>query len=310
MALGDTAQMSPATVSIAIPVFNGERYLRESLASALAQTRPADEVLVMDNASTDQTREIAESMLPGAVRTAETNLGAVANFNRAVEEASGEYFAWLAADDLLAPAFLERALPALEAVPTAPACLTAIRFVDVDGRPQGEQRDPELSSADAGVRLRSLLRRPRWTEVYCLYRRSALLASPRFRDAWGADVILTWWFLLRGPLLVLDEPLLDYRVYPVKTVDMTAASLNPGAARQALGHARAVAGPVARDPGVRRRPRDGASRPARAAARGGAPALDQAPRLRRVRRGTGPAARGASPPAAAWGLRVTRAITT
>ena len=74
----------------------------------------------MDNASTDQTREIAESMLPGAVRTAETNLGAVANFNRAVEEASGEYFAWLAADDLLAPAFLERALPALEAVPPRP----------------------------------------------------------------------------------------------------------------------------------------------------------------------------------------------
>ena len=224
--------MSPATVSIAIPVFNGERYLRESLASALAQTRPADEVLVMDNASTDRTREIAESMLPGAVRTAETNRGAVANFNRAVDEAAGEYFAWLAADDLLAPAFLERALPALEAAPTAPACLTAIRFVDLDGRPQGEQHDPELSSADAGVRLRSLLRRSRWTEVYCLYRRSALLASPRFRDAYGADVILTWWFLLRGPLLVLDEPLLDYRVHPVKTVDMTAASLNPGAARR------------------------------------------------------------------------------
>ena len=86
---------------IAIPVFNGERYLRESWASALAQTRPADEVLVMDNASTGTgTREIAESLLPGAVRTAETNLGAVANFNRAVEEASGGRFAWLAADDL------------------------------------------------------------------------------------------------------------------------------------------------------------------------------------------------------------------
>src|SRR4051812_47948448 len=102
---GGSAQMSPATVSIAIPVFNGERYLRAALASVLAQTRPADEVLVMDNASTDRSREIAESLLPGAVRTAETNRGAVANFNRAVQEASGEYFAWLAADDLLAPAF-------------------------------------------------------------------------------------------------------------------------------------------------------------------------------------------------------------
>ena len=242
-------------------------------------------------------------MLPGAVRTAESNLGAVANFNRAVEEASGEYFAWLAADDMLAPAFLERALPALEAAPTAPACLTAIRFVDVDGRPQGEQRDPELSSADARVRLRSLLRRPRWTEVYSLYRRSALLASPRFRDAWGADVILT--LVVPAARSVARPRRAAARLPRVPGEDRRhdRRVAQPGGGAQSLGHARAVAGPVARDPGARRRPRDGASSPTRAAARGGAPTLDQAPRLRRVRRGAGPAARGASPAAPARGFR-------
>ena len=84
------------------------------------------------------------------------------------------------------------------------------------------QRDPELSSADPRTRLRSYLRRPRWTEVYCLYRRDVLLESPRFRDDYGADVLLIWWFLLRKPLAVVDEELLEYRLYPVKTADGTA----------------------------------------------------------------------------------------
>ena len=49
----------------------------------------------------------------------------------------------------------------------------------------------------------------------------------------GADVILTWWFLLRSPLVVLDEPLLDYRVYPTKKVEEVLETLNP---RAVTGH--------------------------------------------------------------------------
>ncbi|MEO5852616.1 MAG: glycosyltransferase family 2 protein [Nocardioides sp.] len=219
-------------MTIAIPVYNGETYLREALASVADQTMPADEVLVFDNASTDRTRAIAAEVIPdSAIRTNETNRGAAANFNRAVAGSTGTYFAWLGADDRLAPEFIERCSLALDVAPEAGACLTAIQFIDPRGQPQGLQSDSALASRDARVRLRSFLRRPRWTEVYCLYRREALLASPRFTNQYGADVLLTWWFLLRDPLLVLEEPLLEYRVYPVKTAEGTARSLNPEARR-------------------------------------------------------------------------------
>ncbi|MCF6377003.1 glycosyltransferase [Nocardioides KLBMP 9356] len=222
-------QFSHATVSVAIPVYNGEQYVGEAIASVTAQTRSPDEFLVMDNCSTDRTREIATSAL-GAdhVRTSEVNLGAVANFNRAVEQATGTYFAWLAADDRLEPRFVEMCLHALQTHPDAAACLTAIQFLDPDGARLGVQRDPELASADARTRLRSFLNRPRWTETYCLYRRDVLLTSPMFQPEYGADVLLEWWFLLRAPFVVLDEPLVEYRTYPVKTAEATAEGLIPG----------------------------------------------------------------------------------
>jgi glycosyltransferase involved in cell wall biosynthesis len=217
------------SVTVAIPVYNGQDYLGEAMDSVDGQTRPPEEFLVFDNCSTDDTRDIAAARVGEAqVRTSETNLGAVSNFNRAVEGATGDYFAWLGADDRL----VERTLEALSAAPDAAACLPAIQFIDPDGQPLGIQRDPELASADPRTRLRSFLNRPRWTEVYCLYRREALLSSPMFQPEYGADVLLTWWFLLRAPLLVLDEPLVEYRTYPVKTADATAESLNPTAVRR------------------------------------------------------------------------------
>ncbi|MDR7255339.1 glycosyltransferase involved in cell wall biosynthesis [Nocardioides sp. BE266] len=222
-----------ATVSIAIPVYNGEDYLGEALGSVEQQTRAVDELLVFDNCSTDRTHEIAAARVGEAqVRRSATNLGAVANFNRAVADATGEYFAWLGADDRLSPGFVEHTLAALRAHPEAAACLPAIQFIDPDGALLGVQRDPDLASADARTRLRSFLNRPRWTEVYSLYRRDRLLASPRFQDEYGADVLLTWWFLLRDPLVVIDEPLVEYRTYPVKSADATAEGLNPKATRR------------------------------------------------------------------------------
>lgn len=220
-------------MSIAIPVYNGEDYLGEAIGSVEQQTRAPDELLVFDNSSTDATYDIARARVGEAqVRRSETNLGAVGNFNRAVEGATGEYFAWLGADDRLAPGFVERSLEALRARPEAAACLPAIQFIDPDGARLGVQRDPELASADARTRLRSFLNRPRWTEVYCLYRRDVLLTSPMFQPEYGADVLLTWWFLLRAPLVVIDEPLVEYRTYPVKSADATAESLNPTATRR------------------------------------------------------------------------------
>lgn len=229
---GSEADENP-TVSLAIPVYNGATYLQGAITSALDQSRPPNEILVFDNASTDSSRSIATSLLGDtALRTADANRGAAWNFRRAVEGSTGEYFAWLAADDRLMPQFVETTVEQLRCMPQAAACLTGILFVSPKGEAIGLQKDALLASDDLGRRLRSFLRRPRWTEVYCMYRREALLSSPMFTQAFGTDVLLTWWFLLRGPLAVAEDALLEYRVFPEKTLDHMGDSLMPGSSPQ------------------------------------------------------------------------------
>lgn len=220
-------------ITVALPVYNGERYVAEAIQSVLDQTTSPGEFLVFDNCSTDRTVEVARRLLPvEAIRTSPSNAGAISNFNRAVRESAGEYFLWLAADDRLLPRHLEYCLQALVDLPKAQACLPGIRYIDLAGRPVREQSDDALAAADPRHRLRSYVRRRRWTESYCLYRRKALLASPMFTRDYGTDVLLTWWFLLRGPLAVVPDPLLEYREYPSKTVTEMAKSLDPDAPLQ------------------------------------------------------------------------------
>jgi glycosyltransferase involved in cell wall biosynthesis len=208
-----------ARISVAIPVYNGARHLTGAIESVQKQTVQPLELRVYDNASTDHTVQIAHELLPpSAVIVAPTNVGAAENFNHSAREATGEYFMWLAADDRIRPEFIETCIRELQAHPDAPACLTGIQFTDSLGSPTRVQTDEPLASIDPKTRLRSFLRRRRWTETYSLYRRESLLASPLFTTEYGADVMLTWWFLLRGPLAVTSEVLLEYREYPLKSV--------------------------------------------------------------------------------------------
>ena len=216
-----------STVTIAIPVYNGAQYLRQSIESAQRQTVPPDRLEVWDNASTDESVALAESLLaPEDVKRAQENLGAAANFQRAARAATTDWFMWLAADDRLDPSYVETCLRAVEASPTAPpAVLTGIRFIDAEGRTIRTQSDPDLGSQQLKVRARAYVRKSRWTEVYCLYRRSELEESPGMTREYGTDTLLTWWFILRSPLLVVKEPLFEYREATARTVEEMVAAL-------------------------------------------------------------------------------------
>lgn len=196
-----------------IPAFNEERYIEEAIASVVAQTRAADEILVFDNASTDGTDRIAAALLPPtSVRRAPRNVGAAENFNRAVRECSGEYFAWLSADDCLMPGYLATTSQLLDAEPEVEAAFVFVDYVDNDGTVLYSDRTAGLNNSDLRRRVRSYLRRVRWCEVYSLYRRDSLLASPMFSATYGGDVLLSWWFVLRGTIRVIEQPLLRKRV--------------------------------------------------------------------------------------------------
>jgi glycosyltransferase involved in cell wall biosynthesis len=109
---------SPA-VSICVPTHNRAAYLREALQSVLAQTYVDFEIVVCDNASTDETARIVSRLADPRIRYVrqEAPLGVAANWIAAVFQATGRYCAILGDDDRWAPTFLEKLLPPLQGDP-------------------------------------------------------------------------------------------------------------------------------------------------------------------------------------------------
>ncbi len=124
-------------VSIGLPVYNRKQFLRETLDSVLAQTFEDFELIISDNASTDGTEEICREYANRDTRVRysrnHVNLGASRNYNRVFELSSGEYFKWLASDDLCAPTFLERCVEALDCEPMAVLAYPLARSIDERG---------------------------------------------------------------------------------------------------------------------------------------------------------------------------------
>ncbi len=100
-------------ISVIVPVRNGARYLREAIESILAQTMPPLEVLVMNDASEDETEEIAMSFGSVVRHVRLKQCGAAAARNRGVEEARGEFLSFLDSDDLWLPEKTQRQMDCL-----------------------------------------------------------------------------------------------------------------------------------------------------------------------------------------------------
>ena len=103
------------TVSVIIPAYNAERYLREALDSVMAQTYGDVEVVVVDDGSTDGTREIVRGYGPAARLIEQANAGPSAARNRGVREAGGELVAFIDSDDLWLPEKLALQVPLFDA---------------------------------------------------------------------------------------------------------------------------------------------------------------------------------------------------
>ncbi|WP_231728456.1 glycosyltransferase family 2 protein [Arthrobacter sp. EPSL27] len=112
----------PATVTVVIACYNYGRFLRDAVLSAVSQRGVAVDVIIVDDASTDDSRAVAGSLASahGNVRTLahETNCGVVETFNDGAKAATGEFLVRLDADDLLTPGSLDRAVRVARAHPS------------------------------------------------------------------------------------------------------------------------------------------------------------------------------------------------
>ena len=119
-------------VSIGLPVYNGDQFIRKRLESLLSQTFTDLELIISDNASTDSTYEICKEFEKKDKRIKffrqKKNIGAGANFNFVLQESKGDYFMWAAVDDIILPTFIEKNFQVLEKNPNIVCSVSKIKL--------------------------------------------------------------------------------------------------------------------------------------------------------------------------------------
>ena len=202
-------------ISIGLPVYNGAKFIAEAFDSLLSQTFRDFELIISDNASTDDTRAICEAYVARDGRITYTrqprNFGATFNWNFVVHAARGGLFKWASANDWCEPTMLEDCALVLNENPGVVLCYGTTMLMDDDGRPIGTyEGDPEIMDDSPSQRFWRLL-----TELSMNNAQSGLievgaLRSTRLERHYPAgDQILMAELALRGRYRKLPKVLLS-----------------------------------------------------------------------------------------------------
>lgn len=214
------------SVTIGMPVFNEGRFVALALESLLAQEFRDFELLVFDNASTDETGEICRSFAArdGRIRyvRADTNRGAFENFRAPLELARTRYFAWAAGHDLWAPTFLSRCIEVLESDGRIGLCYPHTQWIDAEGRPLRRSSDGlQTTMLTAVPRFNTIMWRViNCTAVYGVFRTEAL-RSAKLRSVFGGDLILLTELSAYCRFAEIPEMLFQRRVVTQEPFDVT-----------------------------------------------------------------------------------------
>lgn len=154
-------------ISAVMAVYNGERYLRECLDSMLGQSRPPDEIIVVDDGSTDSTATIVESYGPRIILLRQANAGQAAGFVAGLARGSGDLLAFNDADDIWMPDRLAHQLEHLEADDTLDAVYgLSEQFVSPELPAEDQQRFAPREPILAGEAAQcALLRRSAYHRI-------------------------------------------------------------------------------------------------------------------------------------------------
>lgn len=209
-------------VSVALPVRNGRKYLRACLESLLAQTFRDFELIICDNASTDETEAICREYAQRDPRIRyhrnPANIGPAANFNRGYELARGEYLKWQAFDDILDPAYLENCVKLLDSDPTVSLAHTKTMIIDDQGQVIDKYRfEVKTDAGSAWRRFGRLImvnhRRHRAVEIFGLMRGNAVRSMPLQGAYARGDSVFLARLSLRGRCVEIDQPLFLSRTH-------------------------------------------------------------------------------------------------
>jgi len=206
-------------VSIGLPVYNGELYLRAAIESLLAQTLTDFELIISDNASTDATGDICRDYAARDRRVLyirrPTNVGVTRNFNDTLSHATAPYFKWMSSDDLVAPDMLARCVEALDRDSSLVLVHAKTGFVGEHGEaiPHDDSR-LHLVEEHPHQRLRALWDRLRFCNAqFGVMRLDAMRRTGLFGAFIGSDICFLAELCLQGGFVELPDTLLFRRLH-------------------------------------------------------------------------------------------------
>lgn len=198
-------------ISVVMPVYNGETFLRQAVLSILNQTVRDIELILINDGSSDATAAIAQELCAADPRIryfTQENRGVIATLNRGLELSRGEFIARMDADDVAHPRRFEKQLALLRSKPDVVICGSeAILFGDTTGR----LRKP---ASDAQCRAWQLLG-PCFIHPTVMFRRNLVDGGIRYRTEYRHAEDYDFWFQVAalGKMENIREPLLSYRVH-------------------------------------------------------------------------------------------------
>ena len=208
---------SAPRVSCVMPAYNYERFIAAAIESALGQDYPEEalEILVVDDGSTDGTPQVVAPYLERIRYIRQENRGITQACNRALEEATGKYVAFLDADDLWPPHKTARQVEFLESHPHVGLLHGDMEVIDPDGNPMAPSFFRQFGlEPQRGRVLGSLLSR-NFVSGGAIMMRSAF--KPIYHPLPPEAAWTDWWFALRIGAVAdidhLDEPLYRYRYH-------------------------------------------------------------------------------------------------
>lgn len=201
-------------VSLGVPVYNGERFLPETLASLTGQDHSNLEIIISDNGSTDATPDICREAAKEDERIRylryEENRGGAWNFNNSLAHAKGEYVKFACADDVLLPTFVSSCLePLAQAGPEYVLSFPRTRLIDEAGNTLKHLDDEHLhiDQADPHERVARYLDTRAGHILYGLMRADVYRSTRGIRPVVGPDINLTVEMACRGKFILVQEQL-------------------------------------------------------------------------------------------------------
>ena len=205
-------------VSVGMPVYNGEEFIRQAIEAILNQSLQDIELIICDNASNDATGEICREFAKtdGRLRyyANPVNIGVTDNYNKTFEYARGEYFKWASCNDYCDSRLMERCAEMLDCRPDAVLCYPKTYLFDSDINDAEEYEDNlDLQQEDPVFRFELLIDRVRLNNAMNGVIRAEALRNTRLHMAfWSSDWNLLAELVLQGKFIELPARLFYRRI--------------------------------------------------------------------------------------------------